>query len=77
AELEQIARHPAVQIAGYTGIATHDLIQTRWGDTLGPNALVNENDMGLDKVVVTFTREFLESLGPDEKQVCYKVVDRA
>ncbi|RMV73820.1 hypothetical protein ALP05_05773 [Pseudomonas caricapapayae] len=77
AELEQLGGQLVVQIAGYTGMAKHDLIQTRWGDILGPNAVVNENDMGLDKVVVTFTREFLESLGPDEKQVCYKVVDRA
>ncbi|MFH7376275.1 hypothetical protein RA263_30200, partial [Pseudomonas syringae pv. tagetis] len=75
AELEQLCGQLVAQISGNTGMAKHDLFQTRWGDTLGPNAVVYENDMGLDKEVVTFTREFLESLWPDEKQVCYKVVD--
>ncbi|KPX25890.1 hypothetical protein ALQ08_03639 [Pseudomonas syringae pv. delphinii] len=77
AELDRLGGQLVVQIAGYTGMAKHDLVQTRWGDIKGPDAIVNENDMGLDKVVVTFTREFLESLGQDEKLVCYKVVDRA
>ncbi|WP_440814459.1 hypothetical protein ACTACJ_11580 [Pseudomonas syringae] len=77
AELERLGGKLEVQIPGYTGMAKHDLVQTRWGDILGPSAVVSENDMGLDKVVVTFTREFLEPLGQDEKLVCYKVIDRA
>ncbi|MCI3944831.1 hypothetical protein K0038_01858 [Pseudomonas syringae] len=77
AELERLGGKLDVQIAGYTGMAKHDLIQTRWGDIKGPSAVVNESNMGLDKVVVTFPREFLESIGQDEKRVCYKVIDRA
>ncbi|MCF5679340.1 hypothetical protein GIV27_25730 [Pseudomonas syringae] len=77
AELDQLGGKLDVQIAGYTGMAKHDRILTRWGDIVGPSATVNETDMGLDKVVVTFTREFLSTLGEDEKQVCYQVIDRA
>ncbi|RMO10665.1 hypothetical protein ALQ48_04158 [Pseudomonas coronafaciens pv. zizaniae] len=77
AELDQLGGQLDVQIAGYTGMAKHDRILTRWGDIVGPSAVVNETDMGLDKVSVTFTRAFLQSLGEDEKQVCYQVIDRA
>ncbi|OUM06499.1 hypothetical protein BW686_15485 [Pseudomonas syringae] len=77
AELDQLGGQLDVQIAGYTGMAKHDRILTRWGDIAGPSAVVNETDMGLDRVVVTFTKEFLRTLGEDEKLVCYQVIDRA
>ncbi|MCK9732505.1 hypothetical protein [Pseudomonas syringae] len=77
AELDQLGGQLDVQIPGYTGMAKHDRILTRWGDIVGPTAVVNETDMGLDKVSVTFTRAFLQTLGEEEKQVCYQVIDRA
>ncbi|GFM83720.1 hypothetical protein PSCICN_44120 [Pseudomonas cichorii] len=77
AELAQLGGKLDVQIAGYTGMAKHDRVQTYWGTTLGPQATVTEDDMGLDRVAITFTRSFLESLGETEQLVKYKVFDRA
>jgi len=77
AELAQLGGKLEAHIAGYTGMAKHDHIQTLWGDTEGPNADVDEDDMGLNQVTVIFTKDFLESLGEDEKLVTYRVRDRA
>ncbi|MCV4283574.1 hypothetical protein [Pseudomonas capsici] len=77
AELAQLGGKLDVQIAGYTGMAKHDVVQTYWGTTLGPQAIVTEDDMGLDRVAITFTRVFLESLGETEQLVKYNVFDRA
>ncbi|CAM3106552.1 hypothetical protein BZK31_05870 [Pseudomonas floridensis] len=77
AELENLGGKLDVQIAGYTIMRKHDLIQTWWGGVKGPTAIVNEDDMGLNKVVVTFTRDFLASVGEGEHLVCYQVFDRA
>ncbi|AHF66821.1 hypothetical protein [Pseudomonas cichorii] len=77
AELAQLGGKLDVQIAGYTGMAKHDVVQTYWGTTIGPQATVTEDDMGLDRVAITFTRAFLESLGETEQLVKYKVFDRA
>ncbi|MEE4663564.1 hypothetical protein V2J91_00490 [Pseudomonas alliivorans] len=77
AELDHLGGKLDVQIAGYTGMRKHDLIQTWWGGIEGPNAVVSEDDMGLNKVVITFTREFLESAGDQEQLVSYQVFDRA
>ncbi|BAP44365.1 hypothetical protein PSCI_3663 [Pseudomonas sp. StFLB209] len=77
AELAQLGGKLDGQVAGYTGMAKHDVIQTWWGDVLGPTATVTESDMGLDRVVVTFDKAFLESIGEGEKAVKYVVFDRA
>jgi len=77
AELDRLGGQLDVQIAGYTGMAKHDLIKTMWGSVEGPTAIVNEDDMGLEKVAVTFTREFLESIGDEVNLVSYQVFDRA
>lgn len=77
AELTQLGNKLDVQIAGYTGMAKHDEIQTYWGTVEGPRAIVDADDMGLNKVVVTFTRDFLEPIGSDEQPVKYLVTDRA
>lgn len=77
AELDELGGKLDVQIAGYTGMRKHDFIQTWWGDTEGPTAVVNEDDMGLDKVVITFTRDFLNGIGEGEQLVKYQIFDRA
>jgi hypothetical protein len=77
AELTQLGNRLDVQIAGYTGMAKHDDIQTHWGAVAGPRVTVSADDMGLNKVVVTFTRDFLEQIGSDEQPVKYVVTDRA
>ncbi|MFJ4145349.1 hypothetical protein [Pseudomonas sp. NPDC089734] len=77
AELAQLGGKLDVQIAGYTGMAKHDRVQTYWGANPGPEATVTEDDMGLDRVAITFTRAFLDSQGDTEQLVKYKVFDRA
>ncbi|MDB5979383.1 MAG: hypothetical protein JWQ69_398 [Pseudomonas sp.] len=77
AELTELGNQLDVQIAGYTGMAKHDQIQTYWGTVEGPLVTVDADDMGLNKVVVTFTRDFLEQIGSDEQPVKYVVTDRA
>jgi hypothetical protein len=76
-ELAQLGGQLDAHVAGYTGMAKHDRIQTYWGSTVGPEAVVNQDDMGLNKVELTFTRDFLEAIGEDEQLVKYQVSDRA
>ena len=77
AELEALGNTLPVQVAGYTGMAKHDVIQTYWGSVKGPSAVVSTNDMGLNKVIFGFSREFLESIEPGRSEVKYNVTDRA
>lgn len=77
AELEQLGGTLTAQIPGYTGMAKHDLIRTKWGDTEGPTVTVNQDDMGLNRIIVNFTRDFLESIGDEEQHIHYHVTDRA
>lgn len=76
-ELESLGNRLEVQVAGYNGMAKHDVIQTYWGEIEGPSAVVDTNDMGLNKVIFDFSREFLESIEEGAKQVKYHVTDRA
>lgn len=77
AELAQLGDKLEAHIAGYTGMAKHDLIETYWGGTEGPTAVVDQDDMGLNRVIVTFTGDFLRSLEEGEQRVKYRVYDRA
>jgi hypothetical protein len=77
AELAQLGGQLEAHIAGYTGMAKHDLIETVWGETEGPIAVVDQDDMGLNRVIVTFTGDFLRSLEEGEQLVKYRVYDRA
>jgi len=77
AELERLGGKLEVQVAGYTGMAKHDVIHTFWGDVAGPTAVVDEDDMGLNKVVFDFSKEFLESIDTGSHVVKYRVIDRA
>lgn len=76
-ELTQLGNKLEVQVAGYTGMAKHDVIHTYWGEVAGPIAVVDQNDMGLNKVVFDFERDFLESITSGSHDVIYRVVDRA
>lgn len=76
-ELESLGNKLPVEVAGYNGMTKHDVIQTYWGDIEGPYATVDESDMGLNKVIFDFSREFLESITPGPKLVTYNVTDRA
>ena len=77
AELERLNNKLPVEVAGYTGMAKHDVIHTYWGDVVGPTAVVDETDMGLNKVIFDFSREFLKTIADGPKLVKYNVTDRA
>lgn len=65
------------EIGSYTGMYQHDKVRTYWGNVEGPGATVSRTDMGLDRVLVTYSRAFLESLGDFDGFVTYTVTDRA
>ena len=77
AELAQLGDQVDAHVAGYTGMAKHDLIRSMWGDVAGPVAVVNEDDMGLNKVVLSFSGDFLRAIPPGVQAVKYEVIDRA
>lgn len=77
AELAQLGDQVDAHVAGYTGMAKHDLIRSMWGDVEGPVAIVSEDDMGLNKVVLRFSGDFLRSIPPGVHSVTYEVIDRA
>lgn len=76
-ELTALGDQLDVEIGSYTGMAKHDLVRTFWGNTEGPSATVTADDMGLKRVIVTYSRAFLESLGQFNGVVSYHVTDRA
>lgn len=77
AELAQLGDQVDAHVAGYTGMAKHDLIRSMWGNVEGPIAVVNEDDMGLNKVVLSFSGDFLRAISPGVQAVKYEVIDRA
>ena len=77
AELAALGEVLPAHVAGYTGMAKHDLIKTYWGDIAGPEVVVSESDLGLDEVTLEFSRDFLESVGEEPHIVKYQVFDRA
>lgn len=77
AELVQLGDKLSAEIAGYTGMAKHDVVHTYWGNTAGPEAHVDQDDMGLNRVFFEFTKSFLESIEPGPQQVHYTITDRA
>jgi hypothetical protein len=76
-ELTQLGDQLDVEIGSYTGMAKHDVIRTFWGDIEGPGAIVDADDMGVQRVIITYTREFLETLGDFNGVVSYTINDRA
>jgi len=77
AELTELGNKLDVEIGSYTGMAKHDVIRTFWGDVEGPGAVVDADDMGLQRVIITYDRAFLESLGDFNGVVGYLITDRA
>jgi hypothetical protein len=65
------------RIAGYNGMKVGDTIRTYWGAVDGPMAMVDADDMGLSRVMVRFSRAFLENMGDGQQEVYYTVTDRA
>lgn len=76
-ELESMNDVLVGQIAGYTGMQEHDLVQTYWGNVAGPTVLVDKDDMGLKRVNVGFSRRFLKAIGDIAAPVHYTVKDLA
>lgn len=77
AELARLGNQLDVEVAGYTGMAKNDVIETYWGDAAGPTATVTQNDMGLNKVLFNFPKAFLETIPAGTHDVKYTVTDRA
>lgn len=77
AELTAMGDELVAEIGSYTGMYQHDKVRTYWGNVEGPGATVSRTDMGLDRVLVTYSRAFLESLGDFDGFVTYTVTDRA
>lgn len=76
-ELEGLNNLLPGSIAGYQGIQEGDVIRTYWNQVPGPTAVVTKDDMGLKRVMVNFTRQFLETIGDVEAPVYYSVTDLA
>jgi hypothetical protein len=76
-ELESLNNVLPGKIAGYSGISEGDVIRTYWGSLEGPITFVSANDMGLDRVMVDFSRALLEQVGDVEASVHYTVTDQA
>jgi hypothetical protein len=64
-------------IASYHDMKEGDVIRSYWGTVEGPVAVVDKDDMGLKRVMVDFTRAFLEAIGDIEAPVYYTVTDLA
>ncbi|WP_256214399.1 hypothetical protein [Pseudomonas sp. NFR16] len=76
-ELEMLNNVLPGKIASYSGMAVGDVIRTYWGPVEGPMAFVDANDMGLNRVMVDFTRSFLEQADGLNAAVFYTVTDQA
>lgn len=76
-ELEGLNNILPGKIAGYSGMAAGDEIRTYWGPLEGPMTVVDANDMGLNRVMVDFTRPFMEQADCQTSAVTYTVTDRA
>ena len=74
-ELNAMNNILAARVAGYTGMAAGDVIRTYWGKVEGPSVTVDSNDTGLKRVMVDYTRAFLERVGDGREQVYYTVTD--
>jgi hypothetical protein len=77
AELTQLGDQLEIEIGSYTGMRRHDVVRTFWGAVEGPGAVVTRDDMGLKRVLISYSRAFLESLGDFDGIVSYTVTDRA
>jgi hypothetical protein len=77
AELEDMGNILKGLIAGYNDMKEGDVVRSYWGAVEGPVAIVDKDDMGLRRVELAFSREFLEGIGDIEASVYYTVTDLA
>ncbi|MFJ3486311.1 hypothetical protein ACIPL1_23350 [Pseudomonas sp. NPDC090202] len=76
-ELSSLGDVLIAEVPGYTGMAWGDHIRTFWGGTTGPAHTVTEEEVTNKRVMISFTRAFLESLGDITQPVYFNVTDRA
>lgn len=76
-ELEDMGNVLKGLIAGYNDMKEGDVVRSYWGAVEGPVAIVDKDDMGLKRVELAFSREFLEGIGDIEASVYYTVTDLA
>jgi hypothetical protein len=77
AELEEMGNLLTGEVAGYQDMKEGDVVRSYWGTVDGPVAIVGKDDMGLKRVSVKFSRDFLQSLGDGDSAVYYTVTDLA
>jgi hypothetical protein len=77
AELTELGDVLTAEVPGYAGMAWGDRIQTFWGTKAGPEHTVVEAEVTLDRVMIDFTRAFLEEVGDVTEPVHFIVTDRA
>jgi hypothetical protein len=65
------------EVPGYAGMDWGDRIETFWGSVPGPRHTVTPSEVTQDRVMIDFTRAFLENLGDVREPVTYIVTDRA
>ncbi|WP_268797111.1 hypothetical protein [Pseudomonas huanghezhanensis] len=76
-ELKALGNVLTAEVPGYTGIAWGDQIRSFWGAVPGPEHTVIEEEVTMNRVMLNFSRAFLESLGDVTDPVYYTVTDRA
>jgi hypothetical protein len=76
-ELTALGDLLTVEVPGYTGMAWGDKIHTFWGSVAGPTHDVIQEEVDNERVMLSFSRAFLESLGDVTEPVYFYVIDRA
>jgi hypothetical protein len=76
-ELTALGNVLVAEVPGYTGIAWGDQIRSFWGSVPGPEHTVIPEEVSMNRVMLSFSRTFLESLGDVTDPVYYVVTDRA
>lgn len=76
-ELNDLGDQLIAEIGSYANIYQLDEIRTFWGTIEGPGAIVQKTESGLDRINITYTGDFLRSLGNFNGIVTYIVKDRA
>jgi hypothetical protein len=77
AELANLGDQLVAEIGSYADIYQLDEIKTYWGDVEGPGAIVSKTDAGFDRILITYPKSFLITLGDFDGYVTYTVKDRA
>ncbi len=76
-ELTELGNQLTAIVPGYFDMQWGDVIDTYWGEQVGPTYTVQADEPGSDKVRISVERNFLEQLGNGEYAVSYRIRDRA